>query len=36
MDLSKRAAQKLGITHDGVAHLKVTPVKIPADPEDCS
>ena len=35
MDLSKRAAQKLGITHDGVAHLKVTPVKIPTDAEDC-
>jgi len=36
MDLSKRAAEKLGITHDGVAHLKVTPVKVPTDAEDCS
>jgi rare lipoprotein A len=36
MDLSKRAAQKLGITHDGVAHVKVTPVKVPADAEGCS
>jgi rare lipoprotein A (peptidoglycan hydrolase) len=36
LDLSKRAAQKIGITHEGVAHLKVTPVKIPAEAETCS
>jgi rare lipoprotein A len=36
MDLSKRAAEKLGITHDGVTHVKVTPVKVPTDAEDCS
>lgn len=36
MDLSKRAAQKLGITHHGVAHLKVTPVEIPRDAVRCS
>jgi rare lipoprotein A (peptidoglycan hydrolase) len=36
MDLSKRAAQKLGITHDGVAHLKVTPMKVPNGAEACS
>jgi rare lipoprotein A len=36
LDLSKRAAQKIGITHDGVAHVKVQPVKIPADGENCS
>jgi rare lipoprotein A len=35
MDLSKRAAQKLGITHHGVAHLKVTPVEVPRDTEQC-
>lgn len=27
LDLSKRAAEKIGITHKGVAKLKVTPVK---------
>jgi rare lipoprotein A len=27
LDLSKRAAEKVGITHKGVAKLKVTPVK---------
>jgi len=36
LDLTKRAAQKIGITHEGVAHVKVTPVKIPADAENCS
>jgi len=29
LDLSKRAAEKVGITHKGVATLKVTPVKSP-------
>ncbi|HEX4209111.1 MAG TPA: septal ring lytic transglycosylase RlpA family protein [Candidatus Binataceae bacterium] len=36
MDLSKRAAEKIGITHDGVAHVKVAPVKVPANGENCS
>jgi peptidoglycan lytic transglycosylase len=36
MDLSKRAAEKIGITHKGVAHLKVTPVNVPTDAEHCS
>ena len=35
LDLTKRAAQKIGITHEGVAHVKVTPVKIPAEAENC-
>jgi rare lipoprotein A len=35
MDLSKRAAEKIGITHHGVAHLKVTPVEVPRDAEQC-
>jgi peptidoglycan lytic transglycosylase len=30
LDLSKRAAEKIGITHKGVAKLKVTPVKSPS------
>jgi rare lipoprotein A (peptidoglycan hydrolase) len=36
LDLTKRAAQKIGITHEGVTHVKVTPVKIPAEGENCS
>lgn len=36
MDLSKRAAEKIGITHRGVAHLKVTPVEVPRDAQHCS
>ncbi|HUN56966.1 MAG TPA: septal ring lytic transglycosylase RlpA family protein [Candidatus Binataceae bacterium] len=36
MDLSKRAAEKIGITHKGVAHLKVTPVEVPQDAQHCS
>lgn len=36
LDLSKRAAEKIGITHDGVAHVKVTTVKVPTDAEHCS
>jgi rare lipoprotein A len=36
LDLSKRAAEKIGITHDGVAHVKVTTVKVPANAENCS
>jgi len=35
LDLSKRAAEKIGITHDGVAHVKVTTVKVPADAAGC-
>jgi rare lipoprotein A len=29
LDLSLRAAQKIGMVHQGVAHLRVTPIKIP-------
>jgi rare lipoprotein A len=38
LDLSRRAAQKIGITHRGVAHVKVTLIKIPsgADGDRCS
>jgi len=36
MDLSKRAAEKIGITHKGVAHLRVTPVEVPRDAARCS
>jgi rare lipoprotein A (peptidoglycan hydrolase) len=36
LDLTKRAAQKIGITHEGVAHVKVQPVKIPTEAENCS
>jgi rare lipoprotein A len=32
LDLSKRAAQKIGLTHKGVARVKVTPV----DSHPCS
>jgi rare lipoprotein A (peptidoglycan hydrolase) len=37
MDLSLRAAQRIGITRQGVARLKVTPIKIPprADADRC-
>jgi peptidoglycan lytic transglycosylase len=35
LDLSKSAAQKIGITHDGVAHVKVQPVKVPQGAENC-
>ena len=36
LDLSKGAAEKIGITHDGVVHVKVTTVKVPANAENCS
>jgi rare lipoprotein A len=39
LDLSKRAADKIGITHKGVARVKVTPVKshpVSAEPESPS
>jgi len=29
LDLSRRAAQKIGMVHQGVARLRVTPIKIP-------
>lgn len=37
MDLSARAAKEIGITHEGVARLKVTQVKLPswADTNRC-
>ncbi|MGA2409900.1 MAG: septal ring lytic transglycosylase RlpA family protein [Candidatus Binataceae bacterium] len=35
LDLSKRAAQKIGITHDGVTRVKVTPIKVPANAAGC-
>jgi rare lipoprotein A len=31
LDLSRRAARKIGITHQGVAHVKITTVKTPPD-----
>jgi rare lipoprotein A len=31
LDLSRRAAQKIGITHQGVARVKITTVKTPPD-----
>jgi len=31
LDLSLRAAQNIGITRQGVARLKVTPIKTPPD-----
>ncbi len=38
LDLSLRAAQKIGITHQGVARVKITTVKTPpdADVDRCS
>jgi hypothetical protein len=33
LDLSPRAAQEIGITHKGVARLKVTPIRMPPDAE---
>lgn len=35
LDLSHRAAQDLGITHEGVARVKVTKVTSPLHPESC-
>jgi len=37
LDLSRRAAQKIGIAHQGIARLRVTAIKIPrnADADRC-
>jgi peptidoglycan lytic transglycosylase len=35
MDLSKRAAENIGITRKGVAHLKVTPLVVPRGAQHC-
>jgi rare lipoprotein A len=38
LDLSRRAAQKIGIKHQGVARVKITTIKTPpdADVDRCS
>jgi len=36
LDLSLRAAQKIGIAHQGVARMKITAVKTPPDANRCS
>jgi rare lipoprotein A len=37
LDLSRRAAEKIGITHQGIARLRVTQIKVPprADADRC-
>jgi peptidoglycan lytic transglycosylase len=35
LDLSKRAARKLGLVHDGIAKVKVKVIKKPADAPTC-
>lgn len=36
LDLSKRAAQKIGITHAGIASVKLTTLQAPADGASCA
>lgn len=36
LDLSKRAAQKIGITHEGTARVKLTTLEAPADGVSCA
>jgi rare lipoprotein A len=36
LDLSRKAAQKIGITHQGVARLKLTPLESPPDAVWCA
>jgi rare lipoprotein A len=36
LDLSRGAAQKIGIDRQGVARLKIIPIHIPPDDDRCS